>query len=54
MNGVRTYPKMNETIKDLLRDSEEPMMQYALARIEELEAEVAAYKEAAHDRHQDG
>lgn len=37
MKAVQTYPKMNETIKDLLRRSEEPMHQYILTRIEELE-----------------
>lgn len=34
---ITTYPKMNETIKDLLRRSDKPMDQYILARIEELE-----------------
>lgn len=43
MNDVHTYPKMNETVKDLLRRSDEPMMQYILARIEELEKQVAEY-----------
>jgi len=38
---------MNEFIKDLLRRSDEPMNQYILARIEELEAQVA--KEALKD-----
>lgn len=42
--NVKTYPAMNSTIKDLLRNSEEPMQQYALARIEELEQQVEAYK----------
>lgn len=37
MEAVHTYHKMNETIKDLLRRSEEPMQQYILTRIEELE-----------------
>lgn len=39
---IHTYPEMNETIKDLLRRSEEPMNLYILARIEELEAQVTA------------
>lgn len=39
---IHTYPEMNETIKDLLRRSEEPMNQYILARIEELEAQLKA------------
>ena len=34
---IKTYPEMNETIKDLLRRSEEPMNLYTLARIQELE-----------------
>lgn len=42
--NVKTYPAMNSTIKDLLRNSEEPMQQYALARIEELEQQIEAYK----------
>lgn len=41
---IHTYPEMNETIKDLLRRSEEPMNQYILARIEELEAQLEAAK----------
>ena len=39
---IKTYPEMNETIKDLLRHSEEPMNLYALARIEQLEKLLAA------------
>ena len=39
---IKTYPEMNETIKDLLRRSEEPMSLYILARIEELEKLLAA------------
>lgn len=42
---IHTYPAMNETIKDLLRRSPEPMQQYILARIEELEAEVERLQE---------
>ena len=38
---IKTYPEMNETIKDLLRRSEEPMNLYALARIEEMEKQVS-------------
>lgn len=34
---THTYPGMNETIKDMLRRSGEPMQLCALARIEELE-----------------
>lgn len=37
---IHTYPEMNETLKDLLRRSEEPMNQYILARIEELETKL--------------
>lgn len=40
MGGIKTYPEMNKTIKDLLRLSDEPMKQYILARIEELEKQV--------------
>ncbi|MFC0188474.1 hypothetical protein ACFFJY_09265 [Fictibacillus aquaticus] len=37
---VKTYPKMNETIKDLLKMNEENQVHaYAVARIEELEEE---------------
>ncbi len=39
---IHTYPKMNETIKDLLRITDEPMNLYAAERIEELEAQLAA------------
>lgn len=35
--GVNTYPEMNAMIKNLLRDSEDNMLLYAAARIEELE-----------------
>lgn len=35
--GVNTYPEMNAIIKNLLRDSEDNMLLYAAARIEELE-----------------
>lgn len=41
MSQIKTYPEMNETIKDLLRRSEEPMQLYILARIEELEKQVS-------------
>lgn len=40
MKKIETYPVMNETIKDLLRRSEEPMNLYILERIEELENQV--------------
>lgn len=43
---IHTYPEMNETIKDLLRRSQEPMNLYILARIEELEKENADMLEA--------
>lgn len=42
---IKTYPEMNETIKDLLRRSEEPMNLYIVARIEELEKQLAAAAE---------
>lgn len=38
---IKTYPEMNETIKDLLRRSEEPMDLYIVARLEELEKQLA-------------
>lgn len=41
MSQIKTYPEMNETIKDLLRRSEEPMQLYILAWIEELEKQVS-------------
>lgn len=47
MEAIQTYPKMNETIKDLLRRSEEPMQHYILTRIEELEQQLAEEKKAA-------
>lgn len=40
MNGIKTYPEMNETIKDLLRRNDDPMHQYILARIEEMEEQA--------------
>lgn len=43
MSQIKTYPEMNETIKDLLRRSEEPMQLYILARIEELEKQVSSF-----------
>lgn len=46
---VHTYPQMNETIKDLLRRSAEPMNLYILARIEELEKINAEMLEAWRD-----
>lgn len=30
---MKTYPEMNETVKDLLRRSNEPMSLYILARL---------------------
>ncbi len=39
---IHTYPQMNETVKDLMRRSEEPMHLYIAARLEELEAQLAA------------
>ncbi len=39
---IHTYPEMNETIKDLLCISGEPMNMYAAVRLEELEAQQAA------------
>ncbi len=42
---IKTYPKMNETIKDLLRRSDEPMDLYVVARLEELEAKLKAYED---------
>lgn len=37
---MKTYPKMNETVKDLLRRSNEPMSLYILTWLEELENRV--------------
>lgn len=42
LEKIHTYPAMSETIKDLLRRSEEPMNQYILAMIAELEAQLNA------------
>ncbi len=42
---IHTYPKMNETIKDLLRGSDEPMDLYVVARLEELETQLATVQE---------
>ena len=41
MSQIKTYPETNETIKDLLRRSEDPMQLYILTRIEELEKQVS-------------
>jgi len=40
---MKTYPEMNETVKDLLRRSNEPMSLYILARLEELENQVQEF-----------
>lgn len=48
--SIRLYPEMNSMIKDLLRRSNEPMNQYILARIEQLEAENAMLRGEQHDR----
>lgn len=45
MSGIKTYPKMNETIKDLLGRSDEPFKQYTLQRIVELEQQVEAQQQ---------
>jgi len=37
---VKTYPEMNEKIKDLLRAMDDPMCHYAACRIEELEMQL--------------
>lgn len=47
--SVNLYPEMNRMIKDLLRRSDEPMNQYILARIEQLEAENAMLRGEDHD-----
>lgn len=49
MSQIKTYPEMNETIKDLLRRSEEPMQLYILARIEGLEKQVSALTHPLND-----
>jgi len=46
VNGINTYPEMNETIKDLLKMSSENKDQYILARILELEEKVNRYEKA--------
>lgn len=38
---ILTYDEMNKLIKDLLRASREPMNLYVVARIEELEEQLA-------------
>ncbi|MFA1821184.1 hypothetical protein ACDX78_13590 [Virgibacillus oceani] len=43
---INTYPEMNETIKDILRLSDEQHDQYILKRIIELEEENERYKQA--------
>ena len=48
--SIHPYPEMNSMIKDLLRRSNEPMKQYILARIEQLEAENATLRGECHDR----
>lgn len=47
--NINLYPEMNRMIKDLLRRSDEPMNQYILARIEQLEAENAALRGEGHE-----
>lgn len=42
--AIHTYPETNETIKDLLRRSEEPVNLYIVARIEELERQLAGLR----------
>lgn len=37
MSEIKTYPRMNEAIKDILGQSENDADQYAVARIVELE-----------------
>jgi len=37
---IKTYPKMNDNIVEILRYTDNPPMLYAAQRIEELEAEV--------------
>lgn len=44
MIKVNTYPEMNAIIKKLLRDSEDNMLLYAAARIEELEQNQLAVR----------
>lgn len=45
--SINTYPKMNETIKDLLIFQGDNYTLYAAKRIEELEAENDSLKETA-------
>lgn len=46
---IKTYPEMNERIKDLLRTDGSPHALYAAARIEELEERVQLLQEALSD-----
>lgn len=43
---IKTYPEMNDRIKDILALSGLPVDSYAAKRIEELEAENKRYREA--------
>jgi len=45
MIEIKTYPEMNEIIKDLLRRSDETMERYILTRLEELETKLKAYED---------
>ncbi|MEW6772319.1 MAG: hypothetical protein AB1330_13230, partial [Bacillota bacterium] len=46
---LKTYPEMNERIKDLLRTDGSPHAFYAAARIEELEERVRLLQETLSD-----
>lgn len=44
MEEIRTYPEMNEKIKDILRIDSDPFYLYVAQRIEDLEQEVEHWK----------
>lgn len=45
-NKIKTYPEMNEEIKNILGLSDKSVDQYVVARLEELEEENQKYKES--------
>ena len=44
MEEIRTYPEMNEKIKDILKIDSDPFYLYVARRVEELEQEVKDWK----------
>lgn len=49
MSDIKPYPEVNAKIVELLRLADDMPSQYAAARIEELEAEVARLREIEKD-----